>query len=429
MTLLQANSKNMRVLAVKVMIIIVCCLSDAIPVCCLSSSMHLSQPFTTRLKGNETDRLALLAIKGNIQHDPNHVLSSWNNSIHLLLLAWCDLQYKASSESHCVEPHLPRPGWLPIPTHRKPELSKGKLNNLTGEIPPSLGNLSSLTELGASTNNLVGSIPSSLGQLKMLTFFSLDVNNLSGTIPPSIYNLSAIVAFSVAGNQIQGSIPSHLSTAFPHLEDFYIWGNEFTGSIPLSISSATSLVDFDVSLNSLTGQVPNLRKLHNLSYFNVPFNHLGSGQQGDLSFVSDLTNATQLRRLDLGSNNFGGTLPTSISNLSTGLEEIWVGVTGLGNLANLQSLVLSVNFFTGSIPADIGQLSSLVVLDLHSNQLSGRIPFSLGNLTMLIYLYLDTNNLSGTGSIASSLGKCHGLLELDISQNNLNGIMAAFGAA
>ncbi|XP_062017717.1 probable LRR receptor-like serine/threonine-protein kinase At3g47570 [Rosa rugosa] len=501
MTLFQASSNKMRVLAVEV-ILIVCCLSNAVFICCHSSSMHLDHPFTSRQKGNETDRLALFAIKGNIHHDPNRVLSSWNNSIHFCLwhgvtcssrhhqrVTMLDLNSQGLAGS--ISPHIGNLSFLrdlhlsnnsftqEIPpqighlrrlqvlalmnnsfTGRIPanisncfnltylSFSKNKLvgeipsnlgflsklqelvlqlNNLTGEIPPSLGNLSSLTIFAASHNNLVGSIPSSLGQLKMLTFFSLASNKLSGTIPPSIYNLSAIVDFHVGLNQIQGSISSHLSTAFPNLRFFNIAKNEFIGAIPLSISNATSLVKFTVGNNYLTGQVPNLRKLHNLQIFEVMFNHLGSGNQGDLSFVSELMNATQLRLLILGFNNFGGTLPTSISNLSTSLEWLWVQgnqlhgsiPTGLVNLVNLQSLALSVNSFTGSIPADIGKLSKLVELLLRFNQFSGSIPSSLGNLTMLNDLYLNANNLSG--SLPLSLGKCRGLLELRLSQNNLNG--------
>ncbi|XP_024156545.1 probable LRR receptor-like serine/threonine-protein kinase At3g47570 [Rosa chinensis] len=501
MTLFQASSNKMRVLAVKV-ILIVCFLSRAVFICCLSSSMHLDQTFTSRLKGNETDRLALLSIKGNIQHDPNRVLSSWNNSIHFCLwhgvtcssrhrqrVTMLDLSSQGLAGS--ISPHIgnlsflrelllynnsftqeipPQIGHLhrlqllslmnnsfsgPIPASISNcfnltflTVGQNKLvgeipsnlgflsklqtlvlqdNNLTGEIPPSLGNLSSLTVFSPAGNNFVGSIPSSLGQLKKLTFLSLEENKLSGTIPPSIYNLSAIVTFSVALNQIQGSMPSHLSTAFPNLKDFLIMGNAFTGAIPLSISNATSLVSFNVEENKLTGQVPNLRKLQNLTDFFVQSNHLGSGKQGDLSFVSELRNATQLRLLILGYNNFGGTLPTSISNLSTSLKMLWVHEnqlhgsipTGLGNLVNLQSLALLGNSITGSIPADIGKLSALGELYLSNNQLSGSIPSSLGNLTMLSRLYLLANNLSG--SIPSSLGKCHGLLELDLSQNNLNG--------
>ncbi|PRQ58098.1 putative non-specific serine/threonine protein kinase [Rosa chinensis] len=116
---------------------------------------------------------------------------------------------------------------------------------------------------------------------------------LSGTIPPSIYNITAIVTLELGINQIQGSIPSDLGNAFPSLEDFSIMENEFTGSIPLSISNATNLVSFNVGDNNLTGQVPNLRKLHNLMDFSIALNHLGTGNQGDLSFVSDLINATR----------------------------------------------------------------------------------------------------------------------------------------
>ena len=43
-------------------------------------------------------------------------------------------------------------------------------NNLTGSIPPSLGNLTSLQELKLQKNAFSGSIPSSLGNLKALRF-------------------------------------------------------------------------------------------------------------------------------------------------------------------------------------------------------------------------------------------------------------------
>ena len=43
-------------------------------------------------------------------------------------------------------------------------------NNLTGSIPPSLGNLTSLQELKLEKNAFSGSIPSSLGNLKTLRF-------------------------------------------------------------------------------------------------------------------------------------------------------------------------------------------------------------------------------------------------------------------
>jgi hypothetical protein len=43
-------------------------------------------------------------------------------------------------------------------------------NNLTGPIPPSFGNLTSLLELKLHRNSLSGSIPASLGNIKSLQF-------------------------------------------------------------------------------------------------------------------------------------------------------------------------------------------------------------------------------------------------------------------
>ena len=57
-------------------------------------------------------------------------------------------------------------------------------NQLTGSIPPKLGQLSLLEELLLNNNHLTGSIPPELGQLSRLTLGSLNGNRLSGCIPP-----------------------------------------------------------------------------------------------------------------------------------------------------------------------------------------------------------------------------------------------------
>ncbi|CAL2264011.1 unnamed protein product [Prunus armeniaca] len=452
--------------------------------------------------GNETDRLALLAIKAQIKQDPHNVTSSWNESIHFC--SWhgvsCSrrhrqrvtrLDLRSQKLAGSLSPHVGNLSFLralelrnnsfsnkippeignlrrlqvlslrrnsfsgPIPYNisycsnliimnfgynglvgKIPSefgsLSKLRIfvlqsNNLTGEIPPSLGNLSSLEVLAALRNNLVGSLPTSLGHLKKLTFLSLGSNKLTGTIPPSIYNLSALDLFSVEDNQIRGSLPSDLGNTLPNVQVFSIGLNHFFGSLPLSLSNATNLRIIQVQQNKLTGQVPDFRKLQDLEIFIIQRNHLGSGTDGDLSFVSDLTNATELEQLMVGENNFGGTLPTSISNLSTKLEKFWFFKnqlhgsipTELGNLVNLESLDMRENSLTGNIPTEIQKLSSLVELYISFNTLSGSIPSSLGNLTKLYKLFLQGNNLEGV--IPSSLGNCQRLILLDLSNNKLSG--------
>ncbi|KAL6280040.1 hypothetical protein ACE6H2_016921 [Prunus campanulata] len=453
--------------------------------------------------GNETDRLALLAIKAQIKQDPHNVFSSWNESIHFC--SWhgvfCGrrhrqrvtrLDLRSQKLAGSLSPHIGNLSFLrelelqnnSFSNKIPPEIGNlrrlqvlslhhnsfsglipynisycsnlifmefnsnrlvGKIpsefgslsklqrialnkNNLTGEIPPSLGNLSSLETLAATQNNLVGSLPTSLGQLKKLTFLVFDINYLSGTIPPSIYNLSALNTFGVGMNKIQGRLPSDLGKTLPNLQNFAIAFNQFFGSLPLSLSNATSLQLLEIQSNNFTGQMPDFRKLHNLEKFVIQQNHLGSGTtDGDLTFLTDLTNSTELKDLIMNDNNFGGTLPTSISNLSAKLEMFWFYnnqihgsiPTDIGNLVNLESLLMGGNSFTGSIPTEIQKLSSLVELDISMNALSGRIPSSLGNLTKLYKLFLQGNNLEGV--IPSSLGNCQRLILLDLSNNKLSG--------
>ncbi|XP_050118835.1 putative receptor-like protein kinase At3g47110 [Malus sylvestris] len=363
-----------------------------------------------KLGGNETDRMALLAIKAQIKEDPDQFLSSWNESYH-----FCLWQGVTCSQRHhqritrlnlgnqnlvgTISPHIGNlsflrvlrlsdnrlsgqippeigrlrrlqvlnltqnslsgvipvnmsncldligfhsgfnhlVGKIPIEFGSFPKLEKLVLqrNTLSGAIPDSLGNISSLDVFAFYDNHLSGDIPSSLGQLKKLRFFSLGSNKLSGIVPPSIYNLSNLAIFSIAFNSIQGTIPRELATIFPNLKVFHITGNQFSGSIPISISNATNLVQFEVLDNKLTGQVPNLQKLCNLETLLLDSNRLGTGTNGDLS------NATKFRWLVTQTNNFGGVLPTAISNLSTTLEILWVGGNQLyGNIpARITSLV------------------------------------------------------------------------------------------
>ena len=49
----------------------------------------------------------------------------------------------------------------------------------------------------------------------------------------------------------------------------------------------------------------------------------------------------------------------------------------LGNLTNLQQLVLSDNMLNGTIPVELGNLTTLYVLSLWGNMLSGEIPAEL----------------------------------------------------
>ncbi|MYG50020.1 MAG: hypothetical protein F4164_11820 [Gemmatimonadales bacterium] len=68
-------------------------------------------------------------------------------------------------------------------------------NRMTGEIPPELGNLTSLVRLYLDYNDLTGEMPPELGNLASLTHFNLGSNELTGTVPRSFLELNNLEAF------------------------------------------------------------------------------------------------------------------------------------------------------------------------------------------------------------------------------------------
>ncbi|KAA8532314.1 hypothetical protein F0562_032347 [Nyssa sinensis] len=90
-----------------------------------------------------------------------------------------------------------------------------------------------------------------------------------------------------------------------------------------------------------------------------------------------LNQLDQLRVLSFKDNSLSGKVPN------------------LSGLANLKSLFLNENNFSGDFPAFIALLHRLKVVVLSGNQISGHIPYSLLNLQRLYLLYLQDNRLTG----------------------------------
>jgi Leucine-rich repeat (LRR) protein len=86
------------------------------------------------------------------------------------------------------------------------------LNQLTGSIPPEIGNLTNLTWLDLGNNGLTGSIPPEIGNLTNLTHLNLRYNQLNEKIPESICDLniewSSSWSFNISNNQLCPPYPS-----------------------------------------------------------------------------------------------------------------------------------------------------------------------------------------------------------------------------
>ncbi|XVF57797.1 hypothetical protein PTKIN_Ptkin07bG0010900 [Pterospermum kingtungense] len=81
-------------------------------------------------------------------------------------------------------------------------------NNLSGDIPEELANLSRLGTLNLSVNHLKGTIPPAIGRLQWLETLDLSRNQLSGMIPPSMVSMTSLNHLNLSYNNLSGKIPS-----------------------------------------------------------------------------------------------------------------------------------------------------------------------------------------------------------------------------
>ena len=294
-------------------------------------------------------------------------------------------------------------------------------NNLTGTIPASLGNLTSLDFLWLWDNELSGPIPDLSGSPNL---GSLDLarNRLTGTMPTWLGDLTSLYHLDLSYNDLSGPIPTELFKGLTALQALYLRSNRWSpGPIP-DLSESPNLGTLVLSQGNLTGEIPtwlgDLAFLQNLSLWG---NEL-SGEIPDLS-----KSKSHLGILVLSQNNLTGTIPDWLDGLASFFVELDLSdnmltgeiPTGLGSLIGLKYLSLSRNQLTGSIPTELGNLTNLQYLYLWDNELSGSIPTELGNLTNLLELSLSLNQLSG--SIPPQLGDLVRLTLLYLRDNKLTG--------
>ena len=266
-------------------------------------------------------------------------------------------------------------------------------NELTGSIPPELGNLADLRGLSLDNNELTGSIPPELGNLAALRRLALGNNELTGPIPPELAALTQLTLLDLTGNHLNGTIPAELG-ALPQLDTLSLGNNELSGSIPAELGDLSSLRWLRLSFNRLNGAVPpELGKLTNLTYLSVSRNELSGPIPPELASLS----AVQF--LSVSRNNLTGAIPSE-----------------LGDLTTLRQLLLYDNELTGEIPVSLGNLAELVLLWIHENGLSGPLPEGFGNLMELRDLRVAGNGLSGR--LPRGLGQLEALTRIELDGNH-----------
>nr|XP_043618237.1 probable LRR receptor-like serine/threonine-protein kinase At3g47570 [Erigeron canadensis] len=262
-------------------------------------------------------------------------------------------------------------------------------NHFDGVIPESIGNLSKkLINLYMGSNQISGSIPPSIGQLKGLGLLNISFNSISGVIPPEIGQLKDLIELVLSKNRLSSNIPSSLGN-LQKLTHIDLSSNELVGSIPISFRNFERLTSMDLSKNKLNGSIsrevldlPSLATILNLS------NNLLTG-----SLPREIELLERVETIDLSNNRLTGNIPNSIQNCKS-----------------LEKLFISNNYLSGEIPESLNDVKGLETLDLSSNQLSGSIPLELQNLMVLQFLNLSFNNLEGkvpSNGVFSNLTRVH----------------------
>ncbi|CBI22761.3 unnamed protein product, partial [Vitis vinifera] len=280
-------------------------------------------------------------------------------------------------------------------------------NQFIGEIPSWLMNLTRLRRLYLAGNRLEGPIPNELEVLLLRqnkihgpipkwlippNSTTVSENELSGEIPPSFCNMSSLRLLDFSSNSVSGRIPLCLANFSSSLNALNLGSNNLYGVIPQACTSRNNLMKIDLGGNHLEGQVPTslgsclmLEKLD-----------LGNNQIND-TFPFWLGALPKLQVLILRSNKFHGEIRGPRTNF--GFPKLRIidishnGFTGNFPWEYFQSWdamkILESKHLTYMQMADcIGKAKGLHLLNLSNNALTVQ-------LTFLEFFNVSHNHLKG----------------------------------
>jgi Leucine-rich repeat (LRR) protein len=196
-----------------------------------------------------------------------------------------------------------------------------------------------------------------------VTVLDLQNNNLTGQLPSKLANLTALITLNIGNNWNldQGGIPD--LSMLTSLRELFIASCNRNGNMPGWLLQSTGIEKIDVSGNALTGTFPtNFVNSANITHLDLAWNQFdipeafpdysqfvnivrlrlaGSNISGPVpEWVADFS---ELRSLLLGYNNLSGALPAGLSSLSN-LEYIYIQ----NNAFNFADIAAS-----GILPVDL----------------------------------------------------------------------------
>jgi len=167
-----------------------------------------------------------------------------------------------------------------------------------------------VTPPGETTSELIGLVcDEQIAEGTCVTRIILGDNNLSGDFPEEITQLTNVLLIDMDNNAITSSIPPTIGNRLRNLQMFDMDNNQLTGSLPASLfREQTTIIDVDTNL--LGGPLVGLSNAPNLMYFSV-YDNLMTGSLPSDAFAA----MTKLETLYLDSNQFTGSIGQSVCDL------------------------------------------------------------------------------------------------------------------
>ncbi|XP_012478224.1 leucine-rich repeat receptor protein kinase HPCA1 [Gossypium raimondii] len=124
-------------------------------------------------------------------------------------------------------------------------------NALWGEVPSNLNNLTNINELNLAHNNLTGPLPD-LTSMNTLNYVDLSNNSFDPTEAPVWFStLSSLTTLVIEHGSLQGPVPEKLFS-FPQIQQVKLRNNAFNGTLNLGDSVGTQLQLVDLQNNQIS---------------------------------------------------------------------------------------------------------------------------------------------------------------------------------
>ncbi|KAJ0806436.1 putative leucine-rich repeat domain superfamily [Helianthus annuus] len=296
-------------------------------------------------------------------------------------------------------------------------------SQFTGSLPDDIQKFSSLGLLTLSDNKLNGTISDKVWLLPNLEILDVSSNSLSGTISEYIGKTKGLT-INLSNNKVEG-VPSnaHVSN-ISNIEEIFLSSCKLGPRFPKWTQTLKNLTALHIANTGISDTIPvefwNMWPSQ-LKYLNLSSNNI-TGKVTDL--LSNFDSGPTI--IDLSSNNFYGVILNVFSSLSwldLSNNKFHGGISFLCQIVDgtLSFLDLSYNSFRGQIPDCLWHFKNLKVLNLQHNNLYGSLPTSIKYLINTEVLNLSNNKFSG--ELPLSLRECTKVTILQLGSNKFSGHM------